>query len=261
MDRHERFESPQDALLLALKGWQSDIWTALPGIIQSFNHVTMTCEVQPSLQAQITSPVNGSRSWINLPLLVDCPVFFPSGGGCTLTFPIAKGDECLVIFASRCIDAWWQSGGIQQQSVLRMHDLSDGFVFAGVRSRPRVLPGVSTSTVQLRSDDGTAFVEIDPISYLINIETSGNITATATTGDVTITAVNATVNASGVATIASPSIILKNAGAALKKLVNDSFINLFNKHVHGGVQTGPDNSGTPTSAAGTSNTTSVVQAE
>ena len=29
---------------------------------------------------------------------------FPGGGGFALTFPVAAGDECLVVFASRCID-------------------------------------------------------------------------------------------------------------------------------------------------------------
>ena len=259
MDRRERFESPQDALLVALKGWQSDMWTALPGIIQSFDAVAMTCTVQPSLQAQITSPVDGSKSWMNLPLLVDCPVFFPSGGGCTLTFPIVKGDECLVIFASRCIDAWWQSGGIQQQSVLRIHDLSDGFVFAGVRSQVRTLPGVSTTTAQLRSDDGVAFVEINPTSHLINVNTSGNVTMTAS-GNITATAVNATVNASGVATITSPSIILKNAGAALKNLLNSAFATWVAGHVHSNGNGGA-NTGAPTTSAPAGSQTSVVQAE
>ena len=64
------------------------------------------------------------------------PVVFPGGGGFALTFPVAAGDECLVVFASRCIDAWWQSGGVGEPMEPRMHDLSDGFALIGVRSQP-----------------------------------------------------------------------------------------------------------------------------
>jgi hypothetical protein len=124
MDRRERYESEQDSLMAALGGWQKDIWTALPGIIQSFDPVAMTCVVQPSIQANpLTAPYDAAtlkRAWPNypnLPLLVDCPVMFPGGGGCTLTFPVTAGDECLVVFASRCIDAWWQNGGVRPQSI------------------------------------------------------------------------------------------------------------------------------------------------
>ncbi|MFW8450019.1 Gp138 family membrane-puncturing spike protein, partial [Klebsiella pneumoniae] len=70
---------------------------------------------------------SGAQVSVNLPLLVDVPVVFPRGGGCTLTFPVKPGDECLVIFADRCIDFWWQSGGIQEPVDERMHDLSDAF--------------------------------------------------------------------------------------------------------------------------------------
>lgn len=165
---------------IALGAAQSGIWTALPGIIQSFDPQAMTCTVQPSISLQQRGS-DGTMSPINLPVLLDCPVIFPTGGGCTLTFPIKQGDECLVLFSSRCIDSWWQQGGVQGQARLRMHDLSDGFVMAGPRSQPRVLsPSVNTSTVQLRSDDGEAFVEIHPTSHLVHAKTSGDIEAEAT---------------------------------------------------------------------------------
>lgn len=174
MDRLERFEDNHGTMVQMLQSQQSEVWTALPGIIESFNPVAMTCEVQPAVQIQLTNPNDRSqKSWMDISLLVDCPVYFPSGGGCTLTFPIAKGDECLVVFASRCIDTWWQSGGHQnQQAIMRMHDLSDGFVFAGVRSQPRVIANVSTNSTQLRSDDGTAIIELNPTSHAINLKGS-----------------------------------------------------------------------------------------
>lgn len=152
---------PLEWLSIALGSLQSKLWTAMPGIIQSFDAAAMTCVVQPAIQALVRDE-SGALTTANLPLLLDCPVQFPAGGGCTLTFPVATGDECLVVFASRCIDAWWQSGGIQAQAELRMHDLSDGFALLGFRSQPRVIGAVSTNAAQLRSDDGETFVEVAP---------------------------------------------------------------------------------------------------
>jgi Phage protein Gp138 N-terminal domain len=155
-----------------MDGRQAAIWTSMPGIIESFNPLEMTAAVQPSTQARVQGS-DGSFSWVTLPLLIHCPVQFPAGGGFTLTFPVAPGDECLVVFASRCIDAWWQSGGVQPQAELRMHDLSDGFVLLGFRSIPRVIANLSSSTTQLRSDDGSTYVEVRSDGKLKLVAPSG----------------------------------------------------------------------------------------
>ena len=107
-------------------GKQAAIWTAIPGIIQKFDAVALTCEIQPAIQGK-NRKEDGTIELVNLPLLLDCPVVFPHAGGCSLTFPIKSRDECLVIFACRAIDLWWQSGGIQPPAEIRMHDLSVGF--------------------------------------------------------------------------------------------------------------------------------------
>lgn len=163
---------PLEWVNIALGSALSKIWTSLPGIIQSFDPDAMTVTVQPAIRALVRDET-GAQVETDLPLLLDCPVQFPAGGGCTLTFPVAQGDECLVVFASRCIDAWWQSGGIQNQAELRMHDLSDGFALLGFRSQPRVIPAISTTAAQLRSDDGSTFVEVAP---------GGAVTITAPAG-------------------------------------------------------------------------------
>lgn len=167
-------------LVAAQRSAQSKLWTALPGIIQSFSAQAMTCVVQPAIQAFVTTD-DGAQVLTTLPLLLDCPVQFPAGGGCTLTFPVDAGDECLVVFSSRCIDSWWQSGGIQAQAELRMHDLSDGFALLGFRSQPRVIGNISLQAVQLRSDDADAFVEVNPSTHAINATTTGPMALTAPT--------------------------------------------------------------------------------
>lgn len=162
MDRRERTNDPIEATRAALDGKQAEMWTALPGIIQSFDPAAMTVTVQPAVQGQLQDET-GAVSPVNLPLLVDVPVVFPCGGGFTLTYPIKPGDECLVIFSSRCIDGWWQAGGIGGVPDSRMHDLSDGMAIVGPRSQAGKLePPPHADNVQLRSDDGETFVEMTP---------------------------------------------------------------------------------------------------
>lgn len=153
------------------------LWTALPGIVQSFDAEAMTCEVQPAIQGKQRDE-DGSIKLVNLPLLLDCPVVFPHAGGCSMTFPIKPGDECLVVFACRAIDLWWQSGGVQPPAETRMHDLSDGFVIPGPYSQPKVISAVSTDYVELRSDDRQAYLAIHPSTHEVRLETTGNVIAT-----------------------------------------------------------------------------------
>lgn len=120
--------------------------------------------------------------WTNvaLPVLVDCPVIFPGGGGFEFTFPIAAGDEGIVIFASRCIDAWWQNGGVQPQAELRMHDLSDGMFLPGMFSQARLpSPAPSTTVPQLRNSDATVKIEFIGGGFKLtgNLQVTGSVIA------------------------------------------------------------------------------------
>ena len=169
MDRRERTDDPIEATRAALDGRQAEIWTALPGIVEGFDPVAMTVSVQPAVQGSVQDE-RGEAQNVNLPLLVDVPVIFPCGGGFTLTHPIKGGDECLVIFSSRCMDGWWQGGEVSPPPDARMHDLSDGIAIVGPRSQAGKLnPPVDADNVQLRTDDGKAHVTMMP-DYTIKAE-------------------------------------------------------------------------------------------
>ena len=118
-------------------------------------------------------------------------------------FPLKKGDEVMIVFASRCIDAWWYNGGTDTNGnpvtrapmENRMHDFSDGFVIPGVKSLPRAqsisnVPYADSSTydqVELRTDDGNAMIAINVQSHNIVINTSSNVNINST-GNTNITA-------------------------------------------------------------------------
>lgn len=213
MDRRERYSDLEEGLRIALEGQQSKIWTALPGIVVAFDPVRQTCNVQPALTVEVRQQ-DGTFLPLQLPVLLDCPIQFTSGGGVTLTFPIVIGDEVLVVFASRCIDSWWAQGGAQIQPELRMHDLSDGFVLPGIKSQPNKFT-VSTTAAQLRTNDGLAYIELNPTTHNVKVNTpagltaivGGNVLATVT-GDITATAANVKATASATAEVAAPAIKL-----------------------------------------------------
>lgn len=238
MDRRERGNDPVESVRVAFEGMRADIWTALPGIVESYDPALQTVKVQPAIKARVFSPddspplpgaVFQSDNWwtVPLPVLVDVPVVFPGAGAYSLTFPILSGDEVLLIFAARSIDNWWYQSRVQPQSMLTMHDLSDAFAIPGPRSRPRAIPNVSATKTQLRSDDGSVMLEIGP----------------------------------GAITVKAAAINLENAGAALKTLVNQSFKATFDAHVHIGVVAGGALSGAPQTAMPANNLTTVTKAE
>ncbi|EEW1780760.1 phage baseplate assembly protein V [Escherichia coli] len=216
---------------------------AMPGIIQSFDPDAVTCTVEVALRGIVG---DGSTE---LKPLVDVPVIFPRGGGCTLTFPVKEGDECLLLFADRCIDFWWQSGGVQETVDPRQHDLSDAFAIVGPQSQARKISGISTSAAQLRTDDGAAFVEV-AAGHNITIKTPGQLTATAE-GGTTITSPTITLNGNvtingnlsqgmgesgGTATMLGPVTVTNDVTASGISVAT---------HKHGGVQTGGGTTGGP----------------
>lgn len=195
MNREERLDDPEESLRLALESHQAQIWTALPGYVTAVDLAKQTVSVQPTVKGEVSS-ADGTSKAVNMPVLVDVPICWPKAGGFALTFPVKAGDEVLVVFASRCIDAWWQSGGVGVPVESRMHDLSDGFAILAPSSQAKKYNNVSSSNVQLRNESGDTYVEITAdgkarivgastidiaaptININGNINMTGNITAT-----------------------------------------------------------------------------------
>lgn len=162
MRREEYLQDPDETQIIEQQSIQSRIWTAIPGIVQEVDYTRFTLSVQPSIKGRIEDQ-DGNAEDVELPLLVDVPLLLPNAGGWHLTFPIVPGDEVLVVFACRCIDAWWQSGGVQKAMERRMHDLSDGFAILAPYSQllaPDCIGGFSNNSVILRDDKKLNYIEI-----------------------------------------------------------------------------------------------------
>jgi hypothetical protein len=155
---NERTQDPVELYQRFRDAIQAGMRVSAPGIIQTVNYSACTVTVQLAIREKLN--FNGNLEWTEIPLLLDVPFFVYSGGGYCLTLPIQSGDDCLVVFGDTCMDAWWQSGGVQNQIERRRHDLSDGFAIVGFRSQPQVVSGYSPGTAQLRNASGSAYIEI-----------------------------------------------------------------------------------------------------
>lgn len=194
---------------------------AMPGIISAVNYDKQTVSVRPAIREKITDNL-GNSEWVEIPELQEVPLFVYRGGNYALTLPVAVGDECLVIFGDMCIDAWWQSGGIQNQIERRRHDLSDAFAVVGCTSQAKRLGGYSAGTAQLRTLDGSSYIEL--AEGTINLV--GNVTISGTLDVGNATSIQSTLTTTGDATINGISI---------------------SDHVHSGVETGSGRTGGPES--------------
>jgi hypothetical protein len=230
----DRLKKQDETLKRLMDNVSWDIRVAIPGIIKSFNATKQTVEVQVAIRERVV--IDGVLSWETIPILVDVPIVIPRAGGYMLTLPIEAGDECLVVFADACIDAWYQSGDVQNQIDRRRHDLSDGFAIIGTWSQPNVIANYSTDKAQLRNEAGTSKVELDDTT--INLTTTGIINLTAATLNIQVAAMNMNADGTGAVAIKGQTISIDSTANATTIEGRDFLV-----HHHTGVSTGSGNTG------------------
>lgn len=143
---------------------------------------------------------------VNYPVLLDCPAIVLGGGSGALTFPIQKGDECLVLFNDRDLDNWFQGGTGAAVATPRLHSFSDALILVGLRSLPNVLSKYDPKRAALRG--GAAVVGANTANNKVLIS-NATPSVNPSTGDLTyastlLTAIQALVSAINGMTIIAP---------------------------------------------------------
>jgi len=219
-------DSLYNAIESQIKRAQSNVYTALPAKVLSFNGHTVSCQV-------MINRVNANGQEITIPPLVDVPAQFPHAGGFCITVPIKAGDEGLVIFSSRCIDGWYASGGQSKPLDNRINDLSDGFFIVGCNSVPNKIPDFYHDGASMQTDDGSTYIRLTERTIYIkgNIEHEGNTDQIGNYNQ------NGSFNQSGGNTNSTGTIMAEdvktNRGVDL------------NTHIHTDVQSGNSTTGAP----------------
>jgi hypothetical protein len=193
----------------ALSVFKQDIFATLNcvkvGKIVTFDGTKQTAEIK--LLFKRTLPDGSVQPY---PLLVDCPVFTPQGGGGFIQFPIKAGDNCLVLFSDRNLDAWYSAGDEAAPLDGRCHDLSDGICLVGLNSLASSLPAAAADAVTLSYAGAVVTLKADVVTI-----TAGGSTLTFTGG-------NWTVSDSGGAQLGTAGALVKlsNGSTTLLTLLN-----------------------------------------
>ncbi len=108
----------------------TNLHTAFPGVVKSYDSETRRAEIQPSLKRKLST-----GEFIEFPVLVDVPVLYfgTVKGGIHIT--LEENDEVLVICSERCLDMWKDNGlsGIED-SDRRRFTLSDAICIPGLQA-------------------------------------------------------------------------------------------------------------------------------
>lgn len=113
------------------------------GQIQSFDATKHTAKIQILFKRVLPN-----NTIANYPILVDCPVFTLQGGGSAIQMPIAAGDQCIILFSDRNIDAWFKNGASAAPINARSHDIADGIALVGINSIVSTLPANPADTLK-----------------------------------------------------------------------------------------------------------------
>lgn len=157
-----------DELSTFLETRLADLHTLTVARVVAFDATGPWADVQPLLKRTYVQ-ADGTRLVVDLPQVQRAPVWYPRGGGWSMTWPLAAGDLVLLVCAERSLDRWLASaeGAAVSPEDPRKHALTDAVVFAGLAPTRRA-PVVSTTDLVLAreavagSTDPRAEVRLQP---------------------------------------------------------------------------------------------------
>lgn len=180
------------------------------GIVEEYNPETRTAKIK--IANKLVTGVNSDGTQKTQDYApIYAKVWFFGWGDKGITHPILQGQEGILLFNDRELESWYINGNINPLAYKRAHSMSDSIFICGLSSLPNIIQNSQESLslfYQLNN------IQITENGVIINADTTinGNLT------------VNGQINATG--------DIIANG------------ISLIN-HVHGGVETGINNTGKP----------------
>lgn len=142
-----------EVIQVAVKAQLLDTHTAMPAVVVSYDRNTQTASIQPAIKRRYLDGLA-----VNLPIIQNVPVQFPSNNHSFSHFDLYKDDEVLLIFSERSIDNWIKKGGVVESQDKRIHSLTDAFCVPGVRSEKQVFTPIGPEGSFEITNNGNSFI-------------------------------------------------------------------------------------------------------
>ena len=198
------------------------------GIIQEFDATKQLAKIQ-LVDKMVVQSFNQPDKILDFSPLIDVPVIIVGGGEGWIDMPIAKGDECLVLFNDRDIDAWQMTGAVQKPKTNRVHDFSDAVAIIGLHSALKYITNFDQTSLGLRYKDAKISIlqdgSIEISSDNTNIDVSNAISTISILGNgncIINSGADIDLNASGL-------IAIKNTAQSLYTIL-DTFLTTMINH-------------------------------
>jgi hypothetical protein len=109
----------------------TNVHTAIPGVVEKYDHDTQRADIQPSLRRKM--PGGG---FADLPVVPGVPVLFTGTEDAAIRFPLKKGNGVLLLICERSIDVWMDKGGkgIEDDDIRRF-SLMDAVAIPGLQAK------------------------------------------------------------------------------------------------------------------------------
>lgn len=212
-----------EVIKVAMESFGRAMHVAMPGVVETYDAAEQKAHVKPQVQ-RLTIDPDGNEELLELPVVPNVPVVFPRGGGCFVSFPLAAGDQVILLVCDRELNTWKSNGGDAQPADPRSHSLPDAVAIPGGYPFSSPLSDAHASNMVMGKDGGA------------QVHVKGN-------GEIHIGSENA-------ADAASKASIVDSRLDALESFAGT--------HVHTGVTPGGGSSGVAAGAPSGSSTASTV---
>ena len=155
-------DTPARVIPFAFEQMMKNVWTSMPGIVESYDAATRRAVVRPALEACLSD-----GSTVRRRPIANVPVVSPACGGVSATVCLVEGDAVWLSFSMRGLAAFLLEFTDAPATLTSFFSATDAVCFPGFGPGPSStfrpasdLPHGFSSGISLQSNDGSVHVSV-----------------------------------------------------------------------------------------------------
>ena len=149
-DRAKDWTRWLNTLPFILHQYTLELYTAMPGLVESYDEFMKRVSVRPAIQFQ-----TGGGEFRSRPILYDVPVLFPAGGGFSMEFTLNPSDPVMLVISNRGMENFVKDNSFgESEPNDHLWDMADAVAIPGFIPTPVRTPETGKyNSVKIRSND------------------------------------------------------------------------------------------------------------